>query len=155
VVAQSGLPCDVTYRDASADRDVGPNRPDLVGDPWGGRGDGRQTPFFNTLPIGAAGSAFGRPLAGTFGDLRRNALTGPAFWRADASLFKRMRLRGRSELELRLDVVNLFNHVNLGNPDAEIGVPGNDNPGAGLITSTAYAGTDPQRNLQFAVRVTF
>ena len=35
-------------------------------------------------------------------------------------------------------MVNLFNHVNLGNPDSEIGVPGNLNPNAGRITSTAY-----------------
>jgi hypothetical protein len=48
--------------------------------------------------------------------------------------------------------VNIFNHVNLGNPDSEIGVPGNDNPNAGRITSTAYGGTDPQRNFQFAVK---
>jgi hypothetical protein len=154
-VAHSGLPFDVTYRDAGADRDVGPNRPNLVGNPRLRNGNGRQAPFFNALPIGAPGSAFGRPAVGTFGDLPRSALTGPAYWRVDGSLFKRVRLRGRSDLELRFDVVNVFNHVNLGNPDSEVGVPGNVNPGAGLITSTAYGGTDPQRNLQFSIRLTY
>ena len=31
-IIQSGLPFNVTYRDAGADRDVGPNRPNLIGD---------------------------------------------------------------------------------------------------------------------------
>ena len=32
---QSGLPFNVTYRDAGEDRDTGPNRPNLIGDPIG------------------------------------------------------------------------------------------------------------------------
>jgi Carboxypeptidase regulatory-like domain/TonB dependent receptor len=155
VVAQSGLPFDVTYRDAGADRDVGPNRPDVIRDPRSGSGDGLVSPYFNAMPIGTPGSAFARPSVGTFGGLPRNALTGPAYWRVDGSLLKRVPLKAHANLELRLQVVNLFNHVNLGNPDGEIGVPGNDNPGAGFITSTAYSGTDPQRNLQFGLRLAF
>jgi outer membrane receptor protein involved in Fe transport len=155
VIVQSGLPFEVTYRDAGADRDTGPNRPNLIGDPWAGAGDGRTRPYFNVIPIGTAGSAFGRPAAGSFGNLRRNALTGPGYWRVDGSLFKRIRLAGRAALELRLEVVNLFNHVNLGNPDAEIGVPGNDNPNAGFINSTAYLGADPQRIVQLGARFAF
>ncbi len=86
---------------------------------------------------------------------RPYALTGPGYWRVDASLFKKLRLAGRAALEMRVEVVNLFNHVNLGNPDGEIGVPGNENPAAGFITSTAYSDTDPQRTLQLGVRVSF
>jgi hypothetical protein len=51
--------------------------------------------------------------------------------------------------------VNLFNNVNLGNPDSQIGVPGNLNPTAGKITSTAYGGQDPMRNWQFAFKYIF
>jgi outer membrane receptor protein involved in Fe transport len=154
-VIQSGLPFEVTYRDAGADRDVGPNRPDLIGDARPDSGNGRDAPYFNAVAIGSPGSAFARPAVGTFGNLPRNALTGPGYWRVDATLFKRIRLGSRAAVELRLQVINLFNHVNLENPDAEIGVPGNENPGAGFITSTAYFGTDPQRNLQFGARLTF
>ena len=47
----------------------------------------------------------------------------------------------------------MFNHVTWGNPDTTIGVPGNDNPNAGRITSV---GPNWQpRNLQFAVRFQF
>ena len=49
----------------------------------------------------------------------------------------------------------MFNHVNLGNPDSEVGVPGNLNPNAGRINSTASGNLDPQRNLQFAVKFSF
>ena len=151
-IIQSGLPFNVTYRDAGADRDTGPNRPDLVGDPEGPK---NRDQWFNTTPIGSSGSAFGRPARGTFGDLPRNYLRGPGYWRVDASLFKHVRFAGSRDLELRVEVVNLFNHVNLGNPDSEIGVPGNLNANAGRITSTAFGNQDPQRNWQFAVKVRF
>lgn len=153
VVIQSGLPFNVGYNDSGADRDTGPGRPNLIGDVQAGSGDGLTSPYFNVTPIGSAGSAFGRPAAGTFGNLGRNAVTGPGFWNVDASLFKRFRLRGRSELELRIEAQNVFNHVNLGNPDSTIGVPGNLNPNAGFITSVAPNWFP--RQLQFAARVTF
>jgi hypothetical protein len=59
------------------------------------------------------------------------------------------------QLEVRFESVNIFNHVNLGNPDSTIGVPGNLNANAGRITSTAYGNTDPQRNFQFALKYRF
>jgi hypothetical protein len=107
------------------------------------------------IPIGSPGSAFGRPAPGAFGNSGRNAFTGPGYWRVDASLFKRISLGARRTVELRVEAVNLLNHVNLGNPDSEIGSPENPRPDAGMIGSTAYFGNDPQRNLQFAVRLLF
>ena len=151
-IIQSGLPFSVGYRDAGQDRDTGPNRPDLVGDPEGPK---NRDQWFNTIPIGSPGSAFARPARGTFGNLERNSLRGPGYWRVDASLFKHFRFGDFRDLELRVEVVNLFNHVNLGNPDSEVGVPGNPNPNAGRINSTAYFNADPQRNWQFAAKVRF
>ena len=83
------------------------------------------------------------------------ALRGPGYRRTDASLFKHVRFGGTRDLELRVEVVNLFNNVNLGNPDTEIGSPGSDRPNAGRINSTAYFNADPQRNFQFAVKFQF
>ena len=151
---QSGLPFNVSYRDAGQDRDTGGNdRPNLIGDPAVGSGDGLTTPYFNVTPIGSPGSAFGRPARGTFGDMDRNSIHGPGFWNVDASLFKRFRLGGERHLEFRVEAQNVFNHVNLGNPDSQVGVPGNNNTNAGFITGTAP--NSPMRNLQFALRFQF
>jgi hypothetical protein len=87
--------------------------------------------------------------------MERNSLRGPGYWRTDASLFKHFQFATNKQLEVRLEAVNLFNHVNLGNPDSEVGVPGNNNSNAGRINSTAYGNTDPQRNFQFAVKFRF
>ncbi len=152
VFIASGQPFNVEYRDAGQDRDTGPNRPDLVGDPEMGSGDGRTAPYFNVTPIGTEGSAFARPAVGTFGNLERNAYTGPGWWNVDASLFKRFAF-GRRALELRFEVQNVFNHVNLGNPDGGIGVPGTDNPNAGMITGVANNWVG--RNIQFGARLQF
>ena len=128
-IIQSGLPFSVNYRDAGADRDTGGNnRPNLTGDP---DGPGTRDQWFNATPIGSPGSAFSRPAPGTFGDLPRNSLRGPGYWRMDASIFKHFTVSGTRRLEIRVEAVNLFNHVNLGNPDSEVGVPGNNNTNAG------------------------
>ena len=119
---QSGVPFNVEYAGAGADRDVGPNRPNLIGDPE--RRQDARSQWFNTTPIGAR-AARSDPASGTFGNLERNALRGPGYCRTDASLFKHFRIGGRRKLEVRIEAVNLFNHVNLGNPDSEIGTPGN------------------------------
>ena len=49
VYVQSGLPFDVGYAGAGADRDVGPNRPDLIGDTSGPK---TKDEWFNATPIG-------------------------------------------------------------------------------------------------------
>jgi outer membrane receptor protein involved in Fe transport len=149
---QSGLPFNVTYRNAGADRDTGPNRVDLTGDP---DGPGTRDQWFNATAIGDPGSAFGRPASGTFGNLPRNELRGPGYWRVDASLFKHFTFADTRTFEVRIEAVNLFNHVNLGNPDSEVGVPGSPNTNAGRINSTAYGGNDLQRNFQFGLKVRF
>jgi hypothetical protein len=87
--------------------------------------------------------------------MKRNSLRGPGYRRTDASVFKDVRLGGTRHLEFRAEVVNLFNNVNLGNPDTEIGSPGSDRPNAGRINSTANFNADLQRNFQFAVRFRF
>jgi carboxypeptidase family protein len=151
-VIQSGFPFNVSYRNAGQDRDTGPNRPNLIGDT---SGPGTRDQWFNAAPIGDPGSAFSRPAAGTFGDLPRNALRGPGYWRTDASLFKNFPLPGDRRFEVRIEAVNIFNHVNLGFPDSEVGVPGTPNPNAGRISETAFGNNDPQRNFQFGLRVVF
>jgi hypothetical protein len=147
----SGRHLNVDYRDNGQDRDVGPNRPNVTGDMT--EGGGSRDRWFNATPIGSPGSAFSRPAPGTFGDMDRGSLIGPGMWNVDASLFKRFHFGDTKNLEFRIEATNVFNHVTLGDPDTTIGVPGNDNPNAGRITSV---GPNWQpRNLQFGVRFQF
>jgi outer membrane receptor protein involved in Fe transport len=141
---QSGLPFNVGF-DNSKTSDTGPNRPNIVGDPKTG---GSQDHFFDP-------TVFSTPAVGTFGNLQRNALRGPRYWRSDASLFKKFRFTETKELELRIESVNLFNHVNLDQPDSFIGNPASPNAHAGVISNTAFGGSDPQRNFQFALKFKF
>jgi hypothetical protein len=142
---ESGLPFNVSYDRPQTELDTGPNRPNLTGDPATGGG---RTQFFNP-------KAFGRPAAGTFGNLKRNSLSGPGYWRTDASLFKKFAISETKELEFRIESVNVFNHVNLDQPDGFIGDPANPAANAGRIGNTAFGGSDLQRNFQFALKFKF
>ncbi|MDX2040579.1 MAG: TonB-dependent receptor [Acidobacteriota bacterium] len=151
---QSGLPYDNCF-DTGGISDTGTCRPNVSGDVKTGvtRDAGGTIRHFTDL------SVFGVPAVGTFGNQKRNALRGPRYWRTDASLFKKFKITETKELEFRIESVNFFNNVNLGNPDSFIGrfdggrlVPSG---GAGVINSTAYFGADPQRNFQFALRLKF
>lgn len=151
---QSGLPYDNCF-DTGGISDTGTCRPNVSGDVKTGvtRDAGGTIRHFTDL------SVFGVPAVGSFGNQKRNALRGPRYWRTDASLFKKFKITESKELEFRIESVNFFNNVNLGNPDSFIGrfdggrlVPSG---GAGVINSTAYFGADPQRNFQFALRLKF
>jgi Carboxypeptidase regulatory-like domain/TonB-dependent Receptor Plug Domain/TonB dependent receptor len=59
--------------------------------------------------------------AGQIGTTGRNSFPGPGFWSADASVAKTFLIAGRREtqsIQFRADFFNVFNHVNLGNPDS-------------------------------------
>ncbi len=118
-IIQSGLPFNVSY-DTAGICDVGANRPNINGDR---KYRGRERWFDPTT--------FSDPAVGTLGNLKRNSLNGPGYWRTDASLFKKFRFTEMKEPEFRSEAVNLFNHVNLGHPDSIIGNPASPNANAG------------------------
>lgn len=146
----SGLPFNFGY-DASTNIDTGPNRPNINGDPKIEK-NGKQY----TVDL----SVFSNPGVGKFGNLKRHAYRGPGYWRTDASLFKRFKISESKEFEFRIESVNFFNHVNLGNPDMFLGsfnsagkiVPTTN---FGKIDSTAFGNSDPMRNFQFALKFKF
>jgi len=87
-----------------------------------------------------------------FGNLARNAVTGPGFQNTDVSLMKNVRVGGRATLQLRVDAFNVFNHPNFGQPGNIVGTPT-----FGQITSTRLptgeAGSS--RQIQLAARMSF
>jgi hypothetical protein len=95
--------------------------------------------WFNTADFVA-------PAQNTYGDSGRGILYAPGHVNVDASLSKRFSLSGRSNLEFRWDVFNLFNHPGFGFPNSAIG-----NASAGRITTTIV----DNRSMQFALKVNF
>jgi outer membrane receptor protein involved in Fe transport len=80
-------------------------------------------------------AAFANPATGTFGNTRRNSLIGPGYSNVDLSLGKEFSIVEKLKLEVRADAYNAFNHVNYGNPDANVGY------GSGGALSDGTAGT--------------
>jgi hypothetical protein len=116
------------------------SRPNLVGDPNGGP---------HTVDEWLSRSAFQRldlaTQAGQFGNAGRNIARGPGYTNVDASLVRTFPLAGRSQVQFRWEVFNVFNEVNLGLPVADL-----NSPNFGRIFSAG-----PPRLMQFAVKVLY
>jgi hypothetical protein len=112
-----------------------------------------------------AGAVFAVPVTGTaagtssvnnyhFGNLGRNALTGPTFKDVDLNLSKNTKITERFTLQLRVDAFDLFNHPNFGNPNLTA-TPGSAN--FGIISSTRFPTGDAgsARQLQLSAKLLF
>jgi hypothetical protein len=67
-------------------------------------------------------AAFAIPLAGTFGNLPRNALKGPNFRQFDLIFNKRFKFSETKNIEFRTEVFNVLNHPNFANPASTLNV---------------------------------
>jgi hypothetical protein len=99
------------------------------------------------LPVSAAGAFH-------FGNLPRNAVYGPGFGTSDLSLVKNTPLSGSARLQLRVEVFNLFNRANFGQP-GRIATVGSTS--FGVITNTRFPTGDSgsSRQVQFAAKILF
>ncbi len=113
-------------------------RPNQVGNP--GVSSPSINQWFNT-------AAFATPANGTFGNVRRDTLTGPGWRDLDLSLGKTFNLVEGTSLEIRADAFNAPNHPNFANPNSSVGV---GVAGGGVIT-----GANGARGMQLGGRFTF
>jgi hypothetical protein len=90
-----------------------------------------------------------------FGDLARNALTGPGFADTDLSLEKTTKLAEGTALVLRVDAFDLLNHVNFANPNLTASGAATSTFGQISATRTAVGDAGSSRQLQFAMRFEF
>lgn len=110
-------------------------------------------------------AAFATPQPGTFGNLPRNYLRGPNFWQVDLMASKDFRFAGTQGLQLRIEVFNLTNTLNYGQPSASLP---NGTPGVPFTDATAGAtfgyilgplnrtiGLGTQRQTQLSLRYSF
>ena len=65
-------------------------------------------------------AAFAQPATGAFGTHERNSLTGPGFWKIDLAVSRLVPVASTQNLELRVEVFNLLNNFNWGNPECEL-----------------------------------
>jgi hypothetical protein len=99
------------------------------------------------LPYNAAGVAH-------FGNLGRNAIYGPGFGNTDLSFIKNLNLVGTTRAQFRVELFNLFNQANFGQP-GRIATVGSTS--LGVISNTRFPTGDSgsARQIQFAVKFLF
>ena len=121
---QSGSPVNITLSNDQANIGItGQQRPDLIG----------AVPSLNCVPDPARpprlmncydASAFALPAQFTFGNASRNLLRGPKFVNTDLSFMKNVPVgpaNNEVRLQVRIEIFNVFNTVNWGNPNASFG----------------------------------
>jgi hypothetical protein len=134
-------------------------RPNIVGNPFAGVSHQIQNgvvQWFNP-------AAFADPAFGTYGNYQRNSIFGPGLEDVDLSLFKNTHITERINTQFRVEMFNLFNHLNLANPGPT--QLGNDQRGTssfGQIGSTIGAGNyspgigpGEPFNVQLALKILF
>ena len=132
--AYTGLPMNITAgKDIALDGAAGSQRVNVIGDP--SLSNPTPAEWFNT-------AAFANPATGTFGNIGRNALTGPGSWVVNVALTRRFTIRERHLMELRVEAFNLFNDVRFNNPNTTF-----SSAAFGQITTAG----DP-RIMQFALK---
>ena len=139
VTMQSGLPVAVTQTtNFNAFAGFGVQRPNLVGDPTLPADQRNSDHWFNTAAFTVAPQF-------TLGSASRNPVRGPSYRDVDFAFMRRIPAGAGRVFELRAEIFNLFNTLNLGTPNAVLGAAN-----FGTI-STAF---DP-RVVQFALKYVF
>ena len=159
IIVQSGQPFTAIMASGTNSYSLGGNNfqwyPNVIGNPK--LANRSPTQWFNE-------AAFAVPAAGTFGNERRNQLTGPAFERVNLSLGKTFAITESIGVQVRADANNAFNHPSFNLPNNSLTVcPDSGNlpsgcSGFGAIatgTSTITAVTSPGRTLQLSAHLTF
>ena len=90
-------------------------------------------------------SAFSQNTPGLWGNTPKGYLRGPGFVNVDMALSRNVTVSQR-KIELRVEVFNVFNRVNFGNPVTTLGATN-----AGAITTT----NGDMRIMQFAAKFNF
>ena len=139
------------YAECGSDNDIGNCHPDRIGSTSVSNQNASHWYAIATTPLTINGETSGpwrRPQVGTLGNDVRNSLIGPKWFQTDASLIKNFAIREQVRAQFRAEFFNLFNHVNLGNPNGCV-----DCATAGQIFNLANNAI--MRRMQFAVRVEF
>jgi hypothetical protein len=88
----------------------------------------------------------------TFGNLGRNVVIGPRFNNTDFSIIKNTNLTETTWIQFRVEIFDLFNHANFGQPGNVVGTPA-----FGRITNTRFptGESGSSRQVQLALKLIF
>ncbi len=157
----SGLPFTPSLSTCHPSSDTG-CRPDLAGSVKDGTRSGDPNApgyWFQTtagVALDAAGKASGswaQPAVDTFGNVGRNTLRGPRYFDSDLALFKNFTITERAKAQFQFQFYNIFNHVNLGNPDGCVDCLSNGVNTGGKITG--IAANSQLRSLTYGFKLSF
>ena len=160
----------------------------LIGDPFAGVDHKFSQANGGTLwvnPTAFCDPSVGDPVCpgSAFGNIARNKYYGPRFASVDLSVFKNIPITERVRIQLRAEMFNIFNRINLASGNGTVAVGGNNSPnyntcnqgpltnhhcstaagdGFGMITDTIGdfngapgLGPGEQFNMQLAVKIIF
>ena len=97
-------------------------------------------------------AAFAVPASGTFGNERRNQLTGPGLSTVNLSLGKTFAIWEQVRVQVRADADNVFNHASFSLPNNNLSLTGS---AISTGTSNISGSSVPMRNMQLSARITF
>jgi hypothetical protein len=109
-------------------------------------------PWFDTTAYAPVNIPANQPQR--FGDSGRNTLRGPGFLNLDSGLFRDFRIKERVTLQFRAEGLDVLNHPNFSNPNADISTPST----FGFVTATLSTSTpapNSARQFRFATRIVF
>ena len=90
-------------------------------------------------------SSFANPVGAVFGNIGRNAMSGPGFFNLDFSLFKIFAITERIKMEVRAESFGVTNTPQFNNPNTTLG-----NANFGYIT-----GAGGGRQMQLGAKINF
>lgn len=98
-------------------------------------------------------AAFITPAVGTYGNISRDALTGPGLSEVDFSALKNTQLSEHLHLQFRAEFFNILNHTNFLTPNPVVFTSATSgiSPTAGVVTATSTT----SRQIQFGAKLIF
>ena len=146
VTLQSGFPFtpQLSYNPSNNGDSKNPVRPFANPAFTGSVIEGKPTQWFNPAAFLAPPSG-----SGFYGNLGRDAFTGPGLATWDLSMLKDTAIHESMNLEFRAEFFNLLDRTNFNTPNLVVFTPSGVSPTAGVVTSTST----PSRQVQFALKL--
>jgi Carboxypeptidase regulatory-like domain/TonB dependent receptor len=152
---QNGEPVNVLTGQDNSGTAEGEDRASIIGAPLTGNESVQQHSFAQYLNQ----SSFAVPAAATYGNLGRNQVIGPGFGDVDLSLLKNIPIyKERVHAQFRVEMFNIFNRVNLAQPNANMGSGssfGASTSTIGVSIGDPGLGSGEPFNTQLALKIIF